>query len=84
MGEHVSTIPISRLGRAAVFWYGGEKWLDGGGDFNPAVIVGDRIVSSHRVYVVAERWIGLDGWHIVLRDPDTPGEKTPPWERKDV
>ena len=47
----------------------------------------DRIVSPDgSIVVVTERWEApldhdYEGVHIVLREPGTPSERTPPWER---
>lgn len=66
-------------------------WLDGESEeavgFNPEYLpaVGDRMHywPFLRSCVVSERWLNDDGdgWHIVLRPAETPGEQRPPWDR---
>lgn len=74
------------------FWLDGEAWsveiafLPNSGD--RLLLFWRRRERSQLHAVVAERWWGGDpstgdrlGWHIVLRRPETPAERTPPWER---
>lgn len=72
------------------FWLEGEqvRVVDFGVTELP--VVGDRVRPRAELVgcVVAERWLNIpgvpnEGWHIVLRRPETPAESTPPWKRKE-
>lgn len=68
------------------FWLDGEALLSGEIDWLPPINA--RLGTLIGVpYVVTEHWYDrapgdtYNHWHIVLRRPETPAERTPPWER---